>query len=460
MKIRGRTLVSVSLALGVSVVALYLYSDQVLRRGFSQLEQRDAALSLTRVKDALAGEVSNLDVKMADWSAWDDTYRFIVDRNAGYRRSNLVPATLYSMKINLFALIDAQGEWVYDRLIDFAAGKDEPLPTEWRAFVKAHDELRQHGDEFRHVSGIVRGPDGLMLLSAQPILTSERKGPARGTLIVGRRLDAVAVNRLAQLTHLEVDVRVQPGPSDVVLSAMDESRMKAQAALEDLNGKPAFTVEVQFHRDVQLLGAKTLRHMVSAILLVGLALLGVLVWTLELVVLEPLTSLASNVRELGVAGDVTLRLPPGRSDEIGSLGQSINELLTSLERSEQSMRILLDNAGQGFLTVDREGRVGSQCSKSTQVLFGRHPAGLSVTELFGADGTEMKALLPTLFGAPANFDAAAGTLPSQVSAGERRIDVAYRPILNSAGSAVQQVLIVATDVTELGRMLDDLFPQK
>ena len=43
-----------------------------------------------------------------------------------------------------------------------------------------------------------------MLVASRPVLTTAGKGPIRGSLIMGRYLDAAEVKRLGERTHLSV----------------------------------------------------------------------------------------------------------------------------------------------------------------------------------------------------------------------------------------------------------------
>src|SRR5438552_1909332 len=54
---------------------------------------------------------------------------------------------------------------------------------------------------------------GAMLIVSRPILTSDYTGPIRGTLIMGRYLDAAEVERLAQVTHLSLTIEAPGDPA-------------------------------------------------------------------------------------------------------------------------------------------------------------------------------------------------------------------------------------------------------
>ena len=50
---------------------------------------------------ALNREIYHLDSFTNDWAAWDDTYRFMQDRDPIYIESNLVDQTFVGNRLNL-----------------------------------------------------------------------------------------------------------------------------------------------------------------------------------------------------------------------------------------------------------------------------------------------------------------------------------------------------------------------
>jgi two-component system sensor histidine kinase MprB len=82
----------------------------------------------------------------------------------------------------------------------------------------------------------------------------------------------------------------------------------------------------------------------------GIALALVLAWLVGRTALVPLYDLTSSVEEVAETTDVSKRLDPGGSDELGRLRRAFNHLLSALERSRESQRQLVLDAGHELRT--------------------------------------------------------------------------------------------------------------
>jgi sensor domain CHASE-containing protein len=56
----------------------------VVFRSYRSLEQTEADKDIARCMGALRSEIHHLSLLTNDWAAWDDTYRFVQDRNENY----------------------------------------------------------------------------------------------------------------------------------------------------------------------------------------------------------------------------------------------------------------------------------------------------------------------------------------------------------------------------------------
>src|SRR5438270_1700776 len=101
MTIRAKTLVVVGVTLLGLVVAFYAASSTIMRRSTAEAEDQDIRHAVKGVLGVLAQTVEQFDTRFADWSAWDDAYAFVQDGNAPFIKSNLVDASLSTLKVSL-----------------------------------------------------------------------------------------------------------------------------------------------------------------------------------------------------------------------------------------------------------------------------------------------------------------------------------------------------------------------
>src|SRR5205807_10283967 len=126
-----------------------------------------------------------------DWADWDDTYNFIKDDNAAYIKSNLEgDSALTSNRLNLMVFVSPAGRIVFAKAYDLVQGKSASVPQGLLSRLSPGSPLLfgPNAGSDSGIKGLLSIPEGPILVALEPILTSDAKGPARGTLGFGRYL--------------------------------------------------------------------------------------------------------------------------------------------------------------------------------------------------------------------------------------------------------------------------------
>jgi signal transduction histidine kinase len=196
--------------------------------------------------------------------------------------------------------------------------------------------------------------------------------------------------------------------------------------------------------------AKTL--LVSAAVAAGLSAL--LLAMARHMVVGPLSKLVVAVRmvEEGKAGDVDVR----SNDEIGLLAEAFRSMATAIRTREEritaqnrDMRMVLDNVGQGFVTLDVEGKMSEQHSRIIREWFGAPERGTTfwqylqkvdpvVAQWFELGWTAIREDIMPL-------EVSLMQLPQVVRKNGQTFEFSYRPILKEG--QLEQAIVVTTDVT-------------
>jgi signal transduction histidine kinase len=350
VSLRAKILLSIGATFVGLFLALLLAMRVVVVDGFEAYEGQETRRDVQRVLAALDDDLAGLRATTRDWAAWDDTYAFMRDPRFDYLRANLLADTTpINHRLNLILYLDAAGRLVFSRAYDFAARRPLAVPPDLLAHLAPErlGALREPGEG---TAGLLALRDGLMLVSAEPILTSDRRGPARGTVIFGRRLDPPALRRLAALT-LAAPIAHRPGdpglPPEVAaalaapaarrpiaVQALSSERMAGFALLDDLYGRPALVVEVQRPREVYARARRILLYVMLALSFATLVLCGLVLAWLRGGLLSRVQALGATVRQIGQSGDATARVAVRGSDEVSRLGDAINGMLEARARSQ------------------------------------------------------------------------------------------------------------------------------
>ncbi|HEY9605693.1 MAG TPA: CHASE4 domain-containing protein, partial [Allocoleopsis sp.] len=358
MKLRSKVL----LTLGVGLVGLstsfYVISRVLLTKSYVALENQQVNKDVQRVLDILSTNLDHLSRQARDYSRWDDSYQFIVDGNQTYIDSNYANDHLANLRLSAAVYVNRLGRVIFSQGVDFNQNKEVPVSQAFLSELSSSSPLLNHPDSKSEHLGFVQLPEGPMMVTSQPIITSEGKGPIRGTLIMGRYLDRPFIQQLKQVTKLPnitlVPFDAQPLSPDFQAARkafqqgqtsfaqpLSNNSVAGYALLKDISGKPAFIIRVTEPRTMYARGQASLKYLVFGILLMGSVFSIAIAWFLEQSILSRLTRLSVGVSRIGTSGILSKRVVLSGSDELSHLATTFNSVL---ERLEQSQKLLQANA--------------------------------------------------------------------------------------------------------------------
>lgn len=239
----------------------------ILMDSFLNLEQQVVEENLLRVANAVRAEAEGLGTTCTDWAVWDDTYRFVQDRNQAYAISNLGDATLADLHLSALLYFDSHGQLVFGKAMDLTEQAVVAVPTELVDYLTNNENLWPSRKNLGHKDGFLLLQDGPMLVSLRPILTSQGEGPAQGLLVMARWVDDQFVDQLAGRTALPVTATRLAGEwpgqnQDILLQVSDRkaTTISGEVFFRDLDGRPAVQLAVTMDRGLYLQGKKTVDY--------------------------------------------------------------------------------------------------------------------------------------------------------------------------------------------------------
>lgn len=473
MSIRRKIALITALSLLGLLGLLCAASQFIVARSFGRLEEELARASLERAMRALAREVEALATTTVDWAAWDDTCEFIEGRAPEYERSNLGDVTLEELGLAFALFVRRDRQVVFAKALDPEGGGETALPEGLLQHVREGGGLASHRGPTEVVSGVVVLPAGAFMVASAPIVTSRREGPVRGAVVFGRRLGAREVAELGEVTDSRLAAaawgeagwlleeaggeRALLGPGAPV-RALDGEWMAAYGVVRDIYGGPAAAVRAMLPRQMHARASATILYLVAAFLLVGLATGSVGYMVLERAVLMRLARLSARLREIARERDPSARVAEGGGDELGEVAESVNAVLSALERAQRSVREserrfreLAEQLPEPLFEVDLQGQV-TYANPAALRAFGYEPAdvarGVNVFDIVAeGDREDARQRVARLL---------AGGGPEAAEYRARRRDGSEFPVAISATAIVRDGQVrgvrgVANDLTERRR---------
>jgi signal transduction histidine kinase/sensor domain CHASE-containing protein len=303
-----KNLVVVSTALIGLLTIIYGVSWTMLDRSLKAAELQTTHRAVESVQGLLSQTNADFSRRFVDWSSWDDTYKFVADQNSDYIESNLAPEALIKMQVDLVVYFNA------DRALVHSVALDEntkqllsELPPSIKGRVSSDSALLRSPDRMESQTGLLVLPEGLMLVTAQPILDTRQKEKMRGTIIFGRYLDLKKLQELLhqyqislepkeKRTSLDAEILTNLSRPAIAIRALDEQRISGYTYLKDIYGQSNLLLEVTTPRSIYQQGQANLRY-----LLVALIIVGTIFWVISLLLLNRQSRLYQKVQFLNSA---------------------------------------------------------------------------------------------------------------------------------------------------------------
>ena len=372
MKLRRKTLSIVGITIAGLTSILYAVSSSILLSSLLKAEEQEATQVVKGVLSVFGQTADDFNSRFADWSAWDDTYAFIQNRNSEFIASNLVPEGLANLRVNIALFVNTSGKIVYGTALDTEKLKLTPVPFALKRRISLNDRLLQHPNAKSSLAGIMLLPSGPILITSRPILTTKSTGPIRGTLVFGRNLDAAGIAKLSKITRLPLIVHSinEPElPADfqkvreklsakkpILVRALSEESIAGYALIRDIYDRPALLLRVDIPRETYRQGQTSLLYLLVSVILAGMGFVGCTLLLLEHLVLSRLSSLAKGVNRVSSSQDLSLRLSVTGEDELSDLAHTINGMLSAIAIAESEQ-------------LEEKARYGAVVEQATDCIF-------------------------------------------------------------------------------------------
>lgn len=199
--------------------------------------------------------------------------------------------------------------------------------------------------------------------------------------------------------------------------------------------------------------AVRMRMVYGALVAAGAAL--VLGFIMSIGIVRPVRALAEGARRIGT-GKYGDQVVVESKDELGELAVAFNEMSRGLRRTvdeldhrNRDMRVVLDNVGEGLLTLQRDGRMSKEKSASVEKWFGPATDAIPFWEYIAPRDSmtarHFRLHWEQLFGGVMPIDVSIEQMPKRLESTGRLFDLEYTPIRTEG--ELESVLVVITDVT-------------
>lgn len=337
-----------SAAILIWIAGFYTITTTILEGSVRRIEKLQSQQQTERVVNYLSEELNKLDKIVGDYSQWDATYDFMKTANPNYISSDLGSALDY-FQLNLVAFIRPSGEIIYGTTYIISNKQKKPLPAELLHYVDPQSNLLKNLGLNTGRTGFIELPQGIMLVAARSIITSAGKGPATGTIVMGKYLNEDYTQQIRKRIGLEFNLQSLPNAKDigkgkididrvpsyknVIFQELDSKEFASYTKLKDIDKQPNLVLQVKSPRIANQQTQLSLYYL--RISLIGL---GLLAWG---IVLFSIAKLSQYLQE---------------RDRIQTI---LSEKQEALFQEKELAQITLQSIGDGVIATDSQGRIKS-----------------------------------------------------------------------------------------------------
>ncbi len=352
LTLRGKTVLVISITILLLLLVIYALLRVVMFSSATFMEHQEMQTNVGRVISSINDDLESLNRTAGDYATWDDTYGFVTLQDPEYIAQNINDTVFMINELNLFVITDVAGNTIYGKAFDRQQQQAMALPATFQDF-RQHP-LTQHITLTSQLTGIVMFDQTPLLIASRPIITSTGEGPIRGTLIMGRLLDAALIERLSYTTRLPIQLYRADDPqaqaawvslrgnlmADQIptIKALAPETLAGYQVIKDINDQPILALEVQTPRTLYLQTSTSLTYFTVALFAAGGVVILVIIQVLGRVVLSRVQRLTWRVQEIGDHSDLMGRVAVSGQDEISQLAVMINRMLGALELSQNHLQ--------------------------------------------------------------------------------------------------------------------------
>lgn len=321
---------------GISALLNLAALELTVMPSFLELEDTAARRNQSRVVEAIESQEAQVAASSRDYAFWDESYSFMKGEKGDYLAKNVNAESIKALNLNHFVMLDRAGRIVLDSGYDFSDSEPTALKLIPSSVVPAADPLLLPFVDPGSRMGLVRTDTGIVAVGYAPILTSERTGPAVGTLLFGRILDIAALQDQTKVDFELLPVGIGAPTSEELIRGDDA--IEIRSVVTGLNGAPLATLVSRTGRSVSAAGRQAVWAAMALLILGGLALISALSFVLRHIAIKRVRALRDHLMQVGSTGQLATLAEDDKCDELSETITSFNAMAGQLAELRDTLR--------------------------------------------------------------------------------------------------------------------------
>lgn len=336
----GAKLVLILTAVGVAgALAITLLLASVITPNFNALEAKAIGGHVERTRAVLGEYAAKVENAVRDYGDWTQSYDYMgapsSTMSAAFERDSFSPLAMTNLGVQGMAYVRPDGRIQIARWLDPGTGRERADLRAAMIRVATHTELNRIVGRSNSGHFYARLGPVVAAVGVAQVRRSDGTGEPRGYVLMARQVTSHQISELLQL-DARID-RSATGDREGIVPG--RNTMAIAVPIRGADGHAIAAARFHVVRDVSLLGRRMLLLAVAGSTLLLLIVLVVLRRVIARLVLAPLQRVERHMQRVRASGSMALFDDDGRRDEFGSLGRSLNAMLSQLKDLREQIEV-------------------------------------------------------------------------------------------------------------------------
>ena len=336
----GAKLVLILTAVGVAgALGITLLLASVITPSFNALETKAIAGHVERTRAALGEYAAKVENGVRDYGDWTQSYDYMgapsSAQSAAFERDSFSPLAMTNLGVQGMAYVRPDGRIQIARWLDAATGRERADLRAAMTRIAARADLARIVGASNSGHFYARLGSTVAAVGVAQVRRSDGTGTPRGYVLMARQITSRQISDLLQL-DARIDLSATGDREGVVPG---RNTMAIAVPIPGADGHAIAAARFHIVRDVSLLGRRMLLLAVAGSTLLLLIVLVVLRRVIARLVLAPLQRVERHMQRVRASGSMALFDDDGRRDEFGSLGRSLNAMLSQLKDLREQIEV-------------------------------------------------------------------------------------------------------------------------
>ncbi|MGO5076064.1 EAL domain-containing protein [Clostridium sporogenes] len=338
MKLYKKSLNIILLIFLVSIIITGIFSETYIIKKFNNIEIKYNVSKTEQLLKLINKDIESTYDLNKDYAIWDDTYKFINDKNNNYIETILKESSVFkNFNIDLILFVNKNNDIVFQQYYN----KNKRLDKKNIDYISsiAISDIKNTTP----LKGLKKLDDSLFLITSSPVTDSLNSKAPNGVMIFIKFLTKENINKIyGNNTNFEIiDYKnlynVIYKKKHISIVEGNDNLIESYGLIRDIFNNNAFMLKLNITRDIYFAAKENIKFFVFVIFILGIFMSILLIKILNELVLKRIHIIEKTLNYVSKTADLSVRLDTTGNDEITSLNKNFNNMFDMLETSKEEI---------------------------------------------------------------------------------------------------------------------------